>query len=219
MIFYVLGTDTHTKNLSANSNHFSSTNLEEVFNKYTQYCEENRWEHCYLVADFGLSTKIKRFSSTSLDVDTDYIPFFIIGEYHALSKNKDIIRRDSCVVKHCTGFDHEFVDNLSAIREFLYFYEKDINVEFSIIYHKEVMKGSHLAKDSVNFIDSIFERTIADTKTLNLLTKPRFVKRFNLDISDWSPLPLSERKFAMFKIENINNTDDIKKKDFVVTCM
>lgn len=218
MIFYVLGTDAYTKLLSASNNRFSSNNLEEAFEKYKQYCLENRWEHCYLVVDFGLSSKSKIFSTnTSLNVNSDHIPFFVIGEYHSLSKDKSIIRKDSCVVKHCTGFEHEFVDNLSAIREFLYFFEKDIDVKFSIVYHKEVEKGSVISIDSKYVIDSIFERKIADTKTLSSLSKPRYVKKFNLDMSGWTPLPLSERRFAMFKVGS--ESEDKEKENLVVSCM
>lgn len=194
IIFYVFGSDEPSKHMIASECSFMSGDLNEAYEKYAQYCLENRWEHCYLVVDFGLS-KPKMFSVSSLDVNNDnnIIPFFIIGEYHAKSDNREIIRRDSCITKLNNGFEHEFVDNLAAIREFMYFYSKDIDVSLGIVYQK-------IVEDNI----CIFERRIADTKTLMNNTKPRYVRRFNLNISDWKPLPLTEARFVTFVIDDNN---------------
>ena len=192
IIFYVFGSDEPSKHMIASECSFMSGDLDEAYEKYAQYCLENRWEHCYLVVDFGLS-KPKLFSISSLDVDNDIIPFFIIGEYHAKSDNREIIRRDSCITKLDNGFEHEFIDNLAAMREFLYFFNKDIDVSLGIVYQKVI-------EDNI----CIFERKIADTKSIMKTTKPKYVRRFNLSMSDWKPIPLTEGRFVTFVINNNN---------------
>lgn len=171
MRYYIFGNTKDSSSIVASkkSAAFSSTDIDVAYEKYKSYIKEARFTNVYFVVDFELYGKM--FTSFSLNDSEDTpIPFFVIGDWHGGGR---IIRND-CTVISRKGFDHEFNNNLSAMKEFLYCIDNHIQCDFRILYKKSTTGNGITNRLIVDSVDLIRNKKI----------KPIF--RFKLSKISWT---------------------------------
>ena len=199
MRFYIFGSDKDKINVSPKKALYTTDNLTHANNRFSIFVKEIRNHNLWLVVDF--EHRKNSIWGSDLNNDNDeYLPFFILREYHYGFENKES-RTDNVIVSRL-GFDHEFKDNIRALEEYIFFKETGEYVNLKINYIKEV-----------NGIQKEYTRIVADTNSI-IGNKKYRVRRFKLSDLDWIDKPLNRdfTKFYNYKIypEPLCNTEQVK---------
>ena len=204
MRFYILGNWSEEFSCTPKRASYQTTDLDEALFRFDKYAAEARYNHMYLVVDF----EYQRQSILGSSIKKDYsenLPFFVLSEYHYGDIN-DIARHDTTVI-YKKGFEHEFCNNIVALKEFLYCCDNNVMVDWNIRYIKVDNNG----------VCRLFERKIVSTIDIKDGGSKK-IRRFRIRKNQWSKAPQIEKHFNIYdlkknrKIEN----DGIKTVNGVV---
>lgn len=203
MKYYIFGSLSHNKTISTHRKKavFSSTNLDAAMNKFIDYVNEVRYNNMYLIVDFEVD---KPRWKSSLENDNDEtLPFFIIADWNSRKDSKtEYVRTDSTVLSRA-GFDHQFSNNLVAMREFLYCIENHIECELKIKYTKYF--------DNDFQLDKYYERTICNSVDLVRAEKKYPLKRLKLTGITWYNVETKYKPVNLFTIPKEQAEKPIKQ--------
>lgn len=188
MRFYIIGNMSLGKDISmpVKKAAFSSSDLDTTIDTFVNFVNEVRFTNMYLVADFEVS---KQPMLDTFNRDSDSLPFFVIGEWHIGDDKSEVIRNDITVVQK-KGFEHEFSNNLTAMREFLYCINNHIECVFKIRY------GKH---DSYYHIDKVIERHICSSVQVVRAHKKIPLRKVKISgIDKWQMTPMMKRDIVDF---------------------
>ena len=116
MRYYIFGSDkSETIKTRVSKAVFASESIIEAADKFKKYTNEIRYRNMYLIADYGCIGG-SAFVYTTIEPKSfnDYIPFFIIMEYHFGQDRSLIVRNDHTTITHKRGYSQVFDDNLKA---------------------------------------------------------------------------------------------------------
>ena len=196
--YYIFGSNDNVKYLIKMNKKkcvFESEDLTDILNKYQLLIDERRYHNMWLIADFGIYKPGALFS-TGINTVDDYLPFFIIGEYHIsdLYDRENVIRDDLCVISY-NGFNHQIKNNLSALQEFIYHLSKCNAASLYIKYATNNKDGEVYHNKLVGSVEKI----------LNNGGKVFRVKNFILNSNkDWIGMDINRVKINMDVYNSIN---------------
>ena len=180
MKFYIFGSSSSKINVKPKKAIYSSDNFEDVVKMFDSYVAGIRNTNIWLVVDFECKKQSFWGSNLNKDHFSD-LPFFVIAEYHFGKSGINCVRRDTtCIFRK--GFHHEFSNNIKALKEFLYFYNKDEYARWTLTYR---------------IGDREFNREIINTIDLRD-SKKKKVRKFCLGNNDWETIPLSRNSTEFF---------------------
>ena len=179
MRFYIFGNDKPKINVRPKKAIYYSEYFNEAIKNFDHYVAGIKNKNIWLVVDF--ECRKQSFWGSGLNDDHfSKLPFFVIAEYHYDNHSFSCARRDTTTVFR-SGFNHEFDNNVKAMREFLYFYNNNDYAKWSVTYQVG---------------ERLFVREIINTNDLKD-SKVRKVRKFRLGEELWEKVPLS-RTFTEF---------------------
>lgn len=174
MKYYIFGqNNSQTIITSTKKAAFTSSNIDEAYNKFKSYVNESRYDNIYFIVDFGTSDP-KFFKRSCLENDLEEtMPFLIIGEWNLSSDKSDIIRNDQLYIKKY-GFKHRFNNNLTAVKEFEFCISAGNYCELFITY----------AKPGYLDVDKTFDRLVSSSRK-HFLEKPKYIRNIRIKSPSW----------------------------------
>jgi hypothetical protein len=217
MRFYIFASD--ERHIVANIKDAikSGEDYYEIREYYDHINSEYRFNHSYLIADFGTFKPAGMFgkntTATLSDLRTnDELPYFIVAEFHynpednscnAIDENgkmnlNNAIRKDMVTITS-NGFARIFYNNEAALNSFLYYLDNKIPAQMTI-------KMKYLVDTRV----VILERFIASSVNV-LRNNKSYIEKIVIDANPYSIIK-PKREFYNFVIEDDKNTETIAAK-------
>lgn len=206
MKFYIFSSDTPDISCSMNQAVQSSEDYYETKRYFDRINSEYRYNHSYLVADFGTfkpSSRFSRNNTASLESINmvDDMPFLIIAEFHynpdtnecnVISENGKMdlgkaVRKDMITLKS-EGFSRTFYNNESALKIFLYYIDQRSPLQMFI-------KFKYRNKER----EVEMERFVASSISV-MRSKKSFIDRIELSGNPYGEIE-ANRKFYNYELK------------------
>lgn len=198
MKFYIFGSEKDTFTTTSRKALGEFEDLDEALAKFEKCIREIRENNIYLIVDFEVYGKFNMFATSNIDEDyADNLPFFIIGEWHVGDDPKMYVRTDHTVLTY-GGFNHEFDNNINALRLFINYYNSGRDCEFDIVYSK-------IKKLDTGNYKSVFRRKIAKSSVLYNIEKSgvyRPINKFKIHTPNWDKVESTPRIFYNYFLNN-----------------
>lgn len=209
MKFLILGSN-KSSDFITNKYYFVSNSLEPAIEKFNDTNLRKLFKYCYLIVDFGMGPMensghiFKKY--TDCDKHEMQLPFLVLAEFNS---DVDIfegrIRHDKIEIE-IKGFNHEFHDNIQAVKKFMEWYTNDIKVKMYISYRHKMIKNNNECEEEI-------KRRVADGIIMNNTYPVPHNTRYRVKELKWEEI-LEKRMPQIFNFD-IKNKKKIKDIDLI----
>lgn len=189
MKFHIVGAETPKVTFKTNKSNSCTDSLSSAIYFFNRCNLERRFHHSYLLIDFE-NKKPKILETLSFkESDIGNMPYLIIGEYHYdQDTDPEMTFRSDKLIVRTKGFDHEYKDNIAAIKDIVAKSRSDIYAELFIEY-----------KVYVEGLLGIKERYICSTDEIN--NPIQYIKKFEVEPFNVEPGDIEPRVFYTYTLD------------------